>query len=58
MASLKTREHPTTRAVEDIPLPRRKRIKMNQLFDIEVIDEDTENDRVKIHYVGYSTKYD
>ena len=35
-----------------------KRVNTIKLYDIEVVEEDLENDKVKIHYVGYSDKYD
>ena len=36
---------------------KRRKYSRSNLFPIEVIDEDTQH-QVKIHYVGYSDKYD
>ena len=42
----------------DLPLPRKQKVNKNEMYEIEVVEEDDENDRVKIHYVGYSERYD
>ena len=46
----------------EIKLPKAKRIKEarneNQLYDVEVIGNDHRTQRVKIHYIGYSSRYD
>ena len=40
----------------DLSPPRRKNSSKNQLYDIEIIDQD--GSRVKVHYIGYSSEYD
>lgn len=55
---VKNRERSTSVIVQDVPLPRKERVNLNKLYDIEVVEEDLENDKVKIHYVGYSSRYD
>ena len=42
----------------DVPLPRKERVNTNTLYEIEVVEEDLESDKVKIYYIGYSNKYD
>lgn len=57
--TVKNHEHSASAIVqEDLPLPRKERVNTNKLYDIEVVEEDLENDKVKIHYVGYSSRYD
>ena len=45
----------------DVKLPKAKRIKAtrseSQLYDIEVIEDDPSTQRMKIHYIGYSSRY-
>ena len=45
----------------DIPAPYRKKIHhkiKDNLFPIEVVEEDTDSARYKVHYIGYSSAYD
>ena len=56
--TVKNRERSTSVSCHDVPLPRKERVNTKKLYDIEVVEEDLENDKVKIHYVGYSNKYD
>ena len=60
--AVKNRQRNTVTTLEVSPpsLPRRRAtssLKRN-LYDIEIVDEDEESDRVRIHYVGYSSEYD
>ena len=45
-------------ATKNTRLPQMVRGKNNRLYEIEVIDEDSEQKMVKIHYNGYDSKYD
>ena len=56
--TVKNRERSTSVSYHDVPLPRKERVNTNKLYEIEVIEEDLESDKVKIHYVGFSNKYD
>ena len=40
--------------VEGIPREKRKKYNDEELYPIEIIECDTVNARVKIHYIGYS----
>ena len=46
----------------DIKLPKAKRINKarneSRLYEVEVLDEDPRTQRVKIHFIGYSSRYD
>ena len=46
----------------NIKLPKAKRINKarneSRLYDVEVLDEDPRTQRVKIHFIGYSSRYD
>ena len=44
------------REVNIIKLPRAERVKNDRLYPLEVIAKD--GDRVKVHYIGYSSQYD
>lgn len=48
--------------LSDIKLPKAKRIKEarneNRLYDVEVLENDPRTQRVKIHYIDYSSRYD
>ena len=60
--AVKNRQRNTVTTLEVSPpsLPRCRAtssLKRN-LYDIEIVDEDEESDRVRIHYVGYSSEYD
>ena len=30
----------------------------NKLHDVEIVEEDSDQERVKVHYTGYGSKYD
>ena len=36
----------------------RKRPREEKLYELEVIEKDRQNRRVKVHYVGYESEYD
>ena len=36
----------------------RKRSREEKLYELEVIEKDRQNRRVKVHYVGYESEYD
>lgn len=42
----------------DIPASYRKKIHHDKLFPIEIIEEDPDSARYKVHYIGYSSAYD
>ena len=46
--------------IENIRLPRARRTakKDEQLYELEIIDEDVYTGRVKVHYVGYESEDD
>ena len=49
------------KALANIRLPRASRklgLKSNKLYPIKVIDKNSDNGLVKIHYAGYNTAYD
>ena len=53
------REQQDYRKLADIPLPRIPRNKkVDKLYQLEIIEEDTTNRRVKVHYTGYSSDDD
>lgn len=60
LEAIKNRESrmPTTKDSEcsSLRLPRRVRVPTKQMYEIELVE--TEKERVKIHYVGFSHKYD
>ena len=61
MDAVKNRQRSTVTIVEVSPLslPRRRATSsLKNLYDIEIVDEDEEKDKVRIHYVGYSSEYD
>ena len=61
MDAVKSRQRSTVTTVEVSPpsLPRRRATSsLKNLYDIEIVDEDEENEKVRIHYVGYSSEYD
>ena len=61
MDAVKNRQRSTVTTVDVSPpcLPRRRATSsLKNLYDIEIVDEDEENDKVRIHYVGYSSEYD
>ena len=41
-----------------VKLPRPKRARKNELYPIEIVERDTNAERVKIHYCGYSSNDD
>ena len=43
LEAIKNRERSTI-TIQDLPLPRKERVRTNQLYDIEVIEEDVERD--------------
>ena len=45
-------------ATENTSLPKAVREKSSKPYEIEVIDEDCEQEMVKIHYKGYDSKFD
>ena len=59
--SLRDRNIQNYKELADGPrLPRRRREKAvtQRLYPEEVLDEDSENHRVKVHYIGYSAEHD
>ena len=58
--SLRSKRSINYRETGEIHLPRPKKVqsKSDQLFPVKVVDKDDSGKRIKIHYVGYSTKYD
>jgi hypothetical protein len=57
--SLKKRKATSYAEVNLLHLPKpMKRKREAKLYPVLVIEEDKENGRVKVHYVGYSTKFD
>ena len=43
----------------DTPLPRAKPVRKDDtLYELEVLEEDTTNGRVKVHYTGYGSEHD
>ena len=42
----------------NIALPPRSKEKPNKLYEIEIVAEDDEQEQVKVHYIGYSPRYD
>ena len=59
---------PDYRSMADVTVPKRRKITCpelktptntnSQLFRLQVIDENSENELVKVHYVGYDNKFD
>ena len=48
---------------ENLPLPRAARVKIkpappDHLYPLSVVEEDDERELVKVHYEGFSSKYD
>ena len=57
--NLRNQEAKNYKSIEDgVKLPRRARVSVDskKLYPVSVIEE--EDDRVKIHYEGYSDEYD
>ena len=55
--SLRSKERKNYREIADIRLPRPERLQAtNKLYPVKVLERD--NQRVKIHYVGYSNVHD
>jgi len=49
------------KALADVRLPRASRksgVKRDKLYPVKVVDKNSDNGLVKIHYVGYSSAYD
>jgi hypothetical protein len=43
----------------DTPLPRAKPVRKDDaLYELEVLEEDTTNGKVKVHYTGYGSEHD
>ena len=55
---LRKKEKKTYRKLADVRLPRSERIpsKVDMLYPIEILERTS--DRVKIHWIGYDSKYD
>ena len=49
------------RELADVKLPKPERVRRQdpeRLYDVQVLDRDPGNEKVKIHYIGYSSRYD
>jgi hypothetical protein len=57
--SLREQQKKDYRKLADIPLPRiRATKKVDKLYQLEIVDEDATNGKVKVHYTGYGSDDD